>query len=200
MKKLLTIIALSLVAVIGATIITLAFVKTNYGQVPTSNIDEVIVTYNSKSGTFDEENYEEIYSNLLSKFDAGVKETMLSSLFQGAYSANAKAEITKASWTESSVGSTYVKFNYNESNLPTITLNGEEYVDETLTTTDKTVEYSAVYVTVVNSSALTTVTAYFVHTLNNTSTNSGNYKITFVAHLDGLYDYITSLSEDGYLL
>lgn len=198
MKKILTIIALSLVGIIGAGVITLAFVKTNYGQLSTSNIEEIVVYYGTENNTFTEE--DEIYNTLLEKFDASNKETILSSLFQGAYSKDAKPAVEKLSWTFStSTDTMYLKFNFNSDNYPMIKVDGENYIDDTLTTDDQTVEYKSVYITVENTSTLTTVTAYFVQAENNDTTTSSNYRITYVAHQEALYDYITELSNDSYL-
>lgn len=200
MKKVLTIVALALVGLIGASVITLAFVKTDYSQLTTSNITDIVVYYGTEEAAFSEANEE--FDVLLEKFAASEKETILSSLFQGAYSNEADATVEKLSWTFSkSSDTTYLRFVYDANETyPVIQLNGENYIDETLTTDDQTVEYSSVYVEVENNSTLTTITAYFIQTLDNESSTSSNYRISYVAQQSDLYDYIVSLSEDGLLI
>ena len=198
MKKLLTIIALSLVGLLGATVITLAFVKTDYDQLNTSGVEAITVLHSSKENTFYSDTNEEVFNKLLAEYEKGTRESVLSSLFQGAYSADAKPEVLKLGWILNN-SATYLKLSYEAGSYPTITLNGKEYTDENLTTTNKTVEYKAVYLEVENTTTLTKITAYFVETLNNTSNNSGNYKIQFVTRQSSLHSYIVSLYENDML-
>lgn len=196
MRKLLTIIALSIVGILGATVITLAFVKSNFNQVSTANIDYITVYYGTEQETF--MSGDEIYDTIMAKYLSGTRESVLSSLFQGAYSSDADAEIIKNSFSSlPTSGTIYLRFAYDVDHYPTITLNGNVYEDETLTTTDQTVQIKYAYITIENSDTLTKITAYYVQAYNNDSSTSGNYRVQFVTHHSDLYDYLDDLYEDG---
>lgn len=202
MKKILTIVALALVVILGATVITLAFVKTDYDQLTTANVESIVVYYGTANNTFssDVENDKDIYNKLISEYNKGTKETVLSSLFQGSYASDAKPEVKYETWTFSpAAGKNFLKLNYSEGNYPVIKINGEVYEHDALLTAEKTVEYKSVYVQIEDSSELTKITAYFVHTLNNTTSNVSNYRIQFVTHHESLNDYVVELYEANQL-
>jgi hypothetical protein len=197
MKKLLLMIALTLCAIIGISVITLAFVKTDYNQISVSNIDSIEVFHEGKKNEFyaNGETSKDIYNTLRNKYINGSKEVILSSLFQGAYSSDAKAEIVKASTSFSTESAkSYLIFEYT---VPqTVKLNDKVYEDETKITEDKTVKYQAVTIEIINSKTLTEITAKF-RDIDNINTST--YQVKFIAKHADLYNYITELKEDSLL-
>lgn len=194
MKKILTIVALSLVAIMGAAVISLVFIKQDHNQISLSNIEYVDVYYGTKHNNYAPE--QEIFKTLLKKYASGTKESVLNTLFQGAYSAEAKAEIIKSGWSFSpTTGKNYLMLEYKEDHLPTLKLNGKTYEDETLTTEEKTVAYERVYITVENNTVLTKITVLVSEKNTSGTKTSGNYKIEFITHNSALYDYFLHLDE-----
>ena len=198
MKKLLAIIAITIIGVLAVSVVTLAFVKTDYNQAKISS--EIEVYYGQETGIFkddDNEEYADIYEKLKQLYVKGTKETVLSSLFQGAYSQDAKPEIKKSGWTFAKTdGKVYLKFIFNTEQV--LSFNGKVYIDEAKTSTDKTIKYDAIWVEIINSNSLVKVNAYFRNTDSSGSTKS-SYRIMFLtAHMD-LYNYIVELSENDYL-
>lgn len=197
MRKLLTIIALTIVLILSATTITLALVKSNFNQVSLNNIQFIDVYYGSKHGNFANtgETEKKVFEEILNNYKKGTKESILSSLFQGAYSEDAKAEIINSSWTFSpNSEKTYIVFTYKNGNLPKITLNGKEYEHET----KGKIEYKAVYIEVEKSEYLVKINAYFIEA-ESADNKTSNFRVQFVAHHDALYNYIVSLNEDSLL-
>lgn len=202
MKKILAIVAVSLIAVLTATLITLSFVKTNFNQlnVNSSDIQEITVYYGTKEGTFgnagDQTNID-VYNELISLYNQGTKEPILTSLFQGAYSASAKPEITRGGGTISPSGSDmYLRIGYYTTADQVVSLDGQAWIDEEISADEIT--YNYVWVSVVNSNDLVQVTAYYEYI--DGSVGTYNYSITFLAHHSALYDYILDLSDNDYLI
>ena len=196
MKKILTIVALSLCGVIATVVLIMGIVKTDFNQLITNDATYINVYMNGNSNSYnnDSDEFDELYK----LYYKGTKEVVLSSLFQGAYSSDANAEINKSTTTLSSLTSstskTYLKFHYADAKQ--VILNGEVYEDDTLTTTDKTVYYTDVLVEIAYSSVLTKVTAYIQ---NIDSYTSSTYQVSFVTNHVELYDYITELNNEGEL-
>lgn len=204
MKKIFSIAAITILSIIAISVISLAFIKTGYNQLTVSNTIEVY--YGSSHNTFyadsSNENSLKVYNKLKELYLKGTEESILSSLFQGAYSESGKASVEKSGWTfttSSSSSAVYLKFTFGEQNLQTIKINDKTYEDENLSTSDKTIKYDAVWVEIVNSGSLTKITAYFRNTTNNNTSNYSDYRIKFLARHAELHSYIVELTEDGYL-
>lgn len=204
MKKIFSIAAITMLSIIAISVISLAFIKTNYNQLTVG--DTIEVYYGSAHNTFysnsENESNQKTYKKLKDLFLKGTDESILSSLFQGAYSESGNATIEKSGWTfttSSSSSAVYLKFTYTEEDLQTIKLNGKVYEDENLTITDKTIKYDAVWVEIINSGSLTKITAYFRNATSNNSSNYSDYRIKFLARHAELYSYIVELSEEGNL-
>lgn len=195
MKKYLPlIITLSLVAIMAVSVIVVAFIKTDYNQVALDDIYEIHVYHNGADNIYSKSADTKVFNKILDLYKEGTKEVVLSSLFQGAYSKDAKAQgITRSesfSNITTSTAKTSIAFRYSEPK--TITVNGEVYKGiEGLSA----IEYNYVLIVIENSTELTTITAYFNDITDVNSGTTSNYRVTFVAQLHELYEYLTTSSD-----
>ena len=107
LTKVLTIVALCLFSAIAITAIVLAIVKRDYNQVVNSDVISIEVKKAGASNVYLKDDTEEenrtVFNDLLNKYYQETKESILSSLFQGAYSSDAEAEVVKTTTTVSSL-------------------------------------------------------------------------------------------------
>lgn len=197
--RILTIVALAIFAALAVTAIVLAVVKTNYNQVVNGDVNGITVYQNGSSNFYSKnsENAEdkETFNKLLNKYYEGTKESVLSSLFQGAYSKNAKAEVVKSNGTTISsitnaADSFFLQFHFSKEQ--TLKINDKEYVDDKLTQLDKTVKFNSALFEVENNTTLTKVTMYIISSSNGTSSNTNSYyQVKFVTHSSSLYKFVS---------
>ncbi len=198
LTKVLTIIAIALVGLIAASAVTLAIVKSNFNQViDTDKVTGITVYTDTQSDYFTKDNNKEVYNKLVELYNKGTKESVISALFQGAYSENAKAEVLSTSKSISALQkpdtNNYVlQFYFSEDQ--TLVVNGETVTDSSIYGTDKSVKYSTVFFEVEENTTLTKVNCYIV---SNTSSNYCYRYVSFVtAHAD-LHEYISELELVG---
>ena len=108
MKKrltlILTIVACVIVGLIAASAITLALVKSNFNQViDTDKISGITVYMDSKDNYYDAETGADVFNKIKNLYNQGTKESVLSSMFQGAYSDDAKAEVIPSTTSTSTL-------------------------------------------------------------------------------------------------
>lgn len=206
MKKIISIIVLSIVGLLVAATITLAIVPVSTydavkGATQTSKSPDYITVYkNGKSNTYlpGAVNYETVSTNIKAKYEDSLKASILSSFFQGAMSYDEAVEKSTTSGIDNVLktnGSVYVEFNWNEAQ--TLYFDGAEY-KVTNNKTEKTVSFTSLAVEVKNTDAYEKVTVYVID--NSTSSSRvSNYKISTLAHQKDLYNYIISLEIKGTL-
>ena len=202
MRKIFSIIAIVLIVGIVASLITLSLVKTDYNELNIgTDVQEIVVYKGSLEGSFTPNNIanpdsEEVYNKIIELYNKGTKESVLASLFQGAYSESAQPEIVRGAGTVTPTDSAlYVRFIFDAEDAPVITLDGEEWIDSDVS--ENTLQYYSVWVEVEDNATLTKVTAYYQY--SEGSYNSYNYKISYLSQHADLYDYILQLEEDGLL-
>jgi hypothetical protein len=199
LTKVLTIVAVALVALIAATAITLSIVKTDFNQViNTEKVDSITVYLQDKDNCYSTENYPDEFNKMKELYNVGTKETILSTLFQGAFSEEAKAEVIPTSKSVSSLktpeteNSFVLKFTFSEQQK--LVVNGETITDSSIHGTDKSVYYDTVYLNVEDHDTLTKVRCYIVS--SSASTYCHRY-VSFSAHHSELYDYVAGLDFPG---
>ena len=202
LTKVLTIVALCLFSAIAITAIVLAIVKRDYNQVVNSDVISIEVKKAGASNVYLKDDTEEenrtVFNDLLNKYYQGTKESILSSLFQGAYSSDAEAEVVKTTTTVSSLSASsevfYLRFYFYFSICQTLKINNKVYEDTRLTTLDKTVKFKSVILKVENNTTLNKVTMYIV---DSSYPSTSYYQVKYTTHHSALFDYIEDLEYPG---
>ena len=200
LTRVLTIVALSIFVAIAVTAIVLGVVTRDYNQVINSDVNAIEVKKVGASNVYlkddAEQENKDVFAEILNKYYVGTKESILSSLFQGAYSTDAKAEVVKTTVGISSLNPSsetfYLRFYFaTEQTLKTY---DEVYVDSKLTTMDKTVKFNSVVLQVENNTQLNKVTMYVVDKNNS---NTSYYQVKYSTHHTELFEYIKNLEYPG---
>ena len=200
LTKVLTIVALCLFSAIAITAIVLAIVKRDYNKVVNSDVISIEVKKAGASNVYLKDDTEEenrtVFNDLLNKYYQGTKESILSSLFQGAYSSDAEAEVVKTTTTVSSLSASsevfYLRFYFGPEQ--TLKINNKVYEDTRLTTLDKTVKFKSVILKVENNTTLNKVTMYIV---DSSYPSTSYYQVKYTTHHSALFDYIEDLEYPG---
>ena len=198
LTKVLTIVAIVLVGLIAVSAITLALVKSNFNQViDMSKVEGITVYTDSKDNYYSEDTNKEVFEQLKKLYNKGTEESVISALFQGAYSKRAKAEVITSSVStetlQTPASGTYVlKFNLKEKQQ--LKVNGKVVEDSSKYGPDKSIYYNTVYVNIEDNTALTKIRCYII---SETSINYSYTQVDFVAHHSELFDYISDLDFPG---
>lgn len=198
LTKVLTIVAIVLVGLIAVSAITLALVKSNFNQViDMSKVEGITVYTDSKDNYYSEDTNKEVFEQLKKLYNKGTEESVISALFQGAYSKRAKAEVITSTVSTDTLktpaSGTYVlKFNLKETQQ--LKVNGEVVEDSSKYGSDKSIYYNTVYINIEDNTALTKIRCYII---SETSINYSYTQVDFVAHHSELFDYISDLDFPG---
>ncbi len=198
LTKVLTIVAIVLVGLIAVSAITLALVKSNFNQViDMSKVEGITVYTDSKDNYYSEDTNKEVFEQLKKLYNKGTEESVISALFQGAYSKRAKAEVITSTVSvdtlKNPASGTYVlKFSLKDTQQ--LKVNGEVVEDSSKYGSDKSIYYNTVYVNIENNTALTKIRCYII---SETSINYSYTQVDFVAHHSELFDYISDLDFPG---
>lgn len=185
MKKILSIIAISLLGVIALAVVALAFIPKQF-DVKISAPDSIIIY---KTGTSMGETYlagTDEYNQIYADYLKGFNSTLLGSLFQGKLFANVSIAEGYKNLDQTSLttgGDTYLCFHYGTTQ--TLTFNGNEYDG------NYDNDYYNVVFKVSNSSILSQVTAY----ISYGNTSYSYYRFNTYATQSALYDYLNSITE-----
>lgn len=198
LTKVLTIVAIVLVGLIAVSAITLALVKSNFNQViDMSKVEGITIYTDSKDNYYSEDTNKEVFEQLKKLYNKGTEESIISALFQGAYSKRAKAEVITSTVSTDTLktpaSGTYVlKFNLKETQQ--LKVNGKVVEDSSKSGPDKSIYYNTVYVNIEDNTALTKIRCYII---SETSINYSYRQVDFVAHHSELFDYISDLDFPG---
>ena len=213
MKKIISIIVLSIVGLLVAATITLAIVPVStYDAVKgatlsNSNPDYMIIYRNGNSNTLlpsTREDYNTIYNNVKKNHEKSLQASVLSSFFQGAMSYTEEVEkattsnIENVLKTKSETGSDptmYIEFAWYDAQ--TLYFEGEQY-KVTNNKTEKTVTFTSLAIEVKNNNAFNEITIYVIDS-SSSSSRVSNYKIHTLAHQEDLYKYMLTLEIKGTL-
>lgn len=191
MKKILSIVALCLIALLAGTIILFAFINKSYN--PNLSNPDYIEVYVNYSGSNNVESYykndefsdrQAIYNKVMELYNNSFNQNIMSGIFQGTIFS--KTNITRPGTSKDSAlsGGIFIAFNYNDEQ--TLKLNGENYVYTSGSYTEKDIKYKTLYVEVKNSDAMTDIKIY----VQPTNTTTLRYCYNVKASQSALYNYI----------
>lgn len=186
MKKILTIVALSLVGLLIVTTIVLGFIPSNFEQVSVS--EAVSVTYHKGPAhqVYYKNTDTEVFEDLVELFEEQSKQSVLKSLFTGAYSNEASVKNEATSMTTKLTSGKWLVYRFD--NAQTLYINGEKHEDKTQT--DPTVTFKKLAMSVIETDGLQQVTMYIFDTPNATTST---HTITVYADLTATLEYINNL-------
>ena len=213
MKKIISIIVLSIVGLLAAATITLAIVPVStYNAVKgatlnNSDPDYMIIYRNGNYNTLmpsTRADYSTIYSNIKKNYEKSLKASVLSSFFQGAMSYEETVEkattsnmdnVLKTKAESGKEAIMYLEFVWEDAQ--TLYFEGEKY---TVTNNKKesTITFTSLAFEVTNNNAFDEVTIYVIDA-SSSSSRISNYKIHTLAHQEDLYKYMLSLEIKGTL-
>ena len=187
MKKILTIVALSLVSLLIVTTIVLGFIPSDFSQLSVN--EAVSVTYHKGAAhqVYYKNTDAEVFNDIVDLFEEQSKQSVLKSLFTGAYSNEASVKNEATSMTNKLTSGQWLVFKFD--NAQTLYINGEEYEDKTHTTTT-TVTYKKLAMSVIETEGLEKVTMYIFDSQNATT---ATHTITIYANLTATLEYIDNL-------
>lgn len=198
MKKVLSIVALCLIAVLAGTIIVFSCINKDF-NLNLNNPDFINIYINSSTKTgesyglgteFDDE-HKEVYNKIMSLYNESFKQKMMSALFNGTLTEKTKITKHSSSKTVSSIVGSGIWLEFNYSDNQKIKLNGKDYDDDS--TWSK--EYNRAFVEVKESSTATTFEIYLVTTTSSGSSYS-YYHYTVRATQSNLYEYLNTNFAD----
>ncbi len=198
LTKVLAIVAAALVLLIAAAAVTLSIVKSDFNEViNTDKIEAITVYLEDKDNCYTSENDQEVFNKIIELYNKGTKESIISALFQGAYSEEAQPETLSTSKSVSSLqtpetGKYVLKFSFAENQA--LVVDGETITDSSIYGSDKTVYFNSVYFVVEDNTTLTKVNCYIV--TSTSSTYCYRY-VSFATHHSELHDYIGGLDFPG---
>mgnify|MGYP006325883479 CR=1 FL=1 len=193
MKKVLSIIALCLIAVLAGAIILFACIDKSYNP-KIQEPDYIKIYINKTSGQNVESYYKNdefsdrkaVYDNVMKLYNESFNQKIMSGIFQGILFEDAK--IVKESKSLSTLTGTYIAFNYNE--LQTLKLNGEVYTYKNGTTTETNIKFNTLYVEVKDTTAMSDINIYVEYYNQSSSSETSRYKYVVKAEQSDLYKYI----------
>lgn len=199
LKKVMSIVIVSIVLALVAVTIILAVVPKRFGNIISDNYATVSVYKNGKEQLFwynanlnDNNNVED--SKVVKEIDrlhkASLKDNLLSAIFQG--TGSFKIEVVQDPETNvisfvDKEGVYGLVFDYTE--LQTLTVDGKELKYEQ-TLSSKTVSYNRIVMPLTDSNRFTDNTIY----LCNSSSDS-TYQVRYIAHQSDICDYIDSIEN-----
>lgn len=187
MKKILTIVALSLVGLLVVTTIVLGFIPSNFAQV---SINEAVsVTYHNGSASqiYYKNTDADTFNDLVELFDEQSKQSVLKSLFTGAYSNDPEVINETTSMSTKLTNGKWLVYRFD--NAQTLYINGKEYEDKTQSTTT-TVTFKKLALSVTETDGMELVTMYIFDT---ETTSTATHTVKIYADLTATLNYINNL-------
>lgn len=194
MKKVLSIIALCLIAVLAGTIIVFSCVDKSYNLNLTKPdyIEISINNSNAKESYYSngDEEHKAVYVKVMKLYDESYKQKIMSGIFSGTIFS--KPVIVRNGQSISNILSngTFIVFNYADEQ--TLKLNGKDY---TYTysggSTDSNIKYKTLYVEVKDTDSVTTFNIY----VKNISSDYSYYRYSVQGKQADLYDYLQKLGK-----
>lgn len=200
MKKVISIVLICLVvALVAATAIT-GIVKTNYYNPIEENALQIRVYKDGEENhlnTYTSSVKKDRYDKINSLMQDAFTETILISLFQGNLSTEDKLTSgsvdleSKLTETDNNLWLIFVYSTDTTTGAKTLKKNGENYLDlDKSEDVDRTVSYYKMAVKLVDTDNLAETTIYLDTNYQSTKFTC-SYKITTLAHLSDVYNYVT---------
>lgn len=192
MKKILTIIALSIIAILAATTIILACVKYNFNVIKIDDVAAVTIYSGTNSEVFDADlNKKEQMNKVVDLYKKGSKQNLLNAIFQGNIGHKNIVSRTYSNELSSKVGSAgtvAIELAFNQAR--NLVLDGNEYKYDDKTT----ISYRYATILLTNTNSVEEYTIY-LYSAKSGSLSSYYYKVTGLGSFTQLYDYITNYSD-----
>lgn len=185
MKKILSIVALCLIAVLAGVIIIFAVVDKDY-NLNLQSPDYIQICIN-KASNENVESYDkndailerkDIYNNVMKLYNESFTQKIMSGIFQGIIFD--KTEIVYQYSTNFLSNGTFIAFNYNDEQI--LKLNGEVYTYKNNTN----IKYKTLYVEVKDTNAMTDIYIY----VKSMDANNSYYRYVVKAEQSELYNYL----------
>lgn len=195
-KKTRRIISISIISVVLAltlVVIILAIVpKKHYN--PVDNSFNAVTIYKEKSNRMlipSNTSDKKVIDKLMELHEKSLKDSVLSSMFQGTSSYDAKVshKTTAGSDIYNKSGTMALVFSYPEAQ--TLQMNGEDY-RYTIASASKTVTYYRAVLVLTDTSSFEEATLYLITDVDD---NESECNIKFLAHQSELYDYIANYED-----
>jgi len=194
MKKILSIVALCLIAALAAVIIIFAVVDKNYNpnlQAPdyiqiciNKSSDENVESYD-KNDTISER--KDVYNKVMKLYNESFSQKIMSGIFQGIVFNKTEIVRNVVTSIDSILSNgTYIAFNYNDDQI--LKLNGEVYTYKNETN----IKYKTLYVEVKNTTAMTDINIY----VKKIDADSSYYRFIVKAEQSELYKYLQDNFKD----
>lgn len=191
-KKIISIVIISLVLAITITTVVLALIPKKLYNPIASGYDYVTVYKKNESRknsyyARDEED-KPVLNDIANYLDKSLKDNILSSIFQGTSSFENKivAEATSSVLNNVASGSTCLVFGFADSQ--TLMFNGVEYKNPNSTTPENPITFNRLVMPISNDKDFQERVVYVLD-----ESGTSNYKIKFLAHQSDLYNYIESM-------
>lgn len=196
MKKKLTIIFSVLVIALVLATIALAIIPINLYNGIESNISSIVVYKNGVGETYEpliDDDSQVVIDKIYDLQKKSIGETILSSWLQStsSFTASINKETTSSfSSLLTNTSNVFVEFKY--SGTQTLMLNGEVYLDKSISTPAQ-VEYTSLFLPISNTSSFDNVTIYVAYYQDGSVVSK--FQIKTIAHQSDLYSYIMDLES-----
>lgn len=191
MKKILTIVALCVIGVLVVTTMALGFINTDFAQV---TINDAISVTVHKGGTKTQIYYKdtdaEEYNKFVSMFNTQSEQSVLKSLFTGAYSVEPEVVNETIGMTSKLTSGYWLVYRFETAQ--TLKIDGKEYEDKS--SADTKVTYKKLALSVTETEGMELVTMYIFSDVD--SANS-SHTVRVYANLAETYNYINNLEIVG---
>ena len=194
-KKILSIVILSLILAITVTTIVLAVVPKKLYNPVTDNYNLITVYKDKVSNAYNTadtaaEDDKAIVAKIKEKLEMCVKDNILSSMFQGVGSFEERVIYEKTSTDcVSKVAKVCLVFTYLEEQ--TLELKGNVYTHPEGKGENNSIVYKKIFMPLNNTEDFQECTVYLTD-----GDNKSNFQVKFLAHQSELYDYIVDLQWD----
>jgi hypothetical protein len=186
MKKILTIVALSLVGLLIVTTIVLGFIPSDFSQLSVTEAYKVTYHKGPQFQVLYKDTNADEFNKLVDLFENQSEQSVLKSLFTGAYSNEPSVKNEATSMTTKLTSGKWLVYRFD--NAQTLYINGEKHEDKTQT--DPTVTFKKLAMSVIETDGLQEVTMYIFDTPNATT---ATHTITVYADLTATLEYINNL-------
>lgn len=192
MKKILTIIALSIIAVLATTTIVLACVKYNFTVIKLDDVAAVTIYNGTNSELFDGDlAKKEQMNKVVDLYKKGSKQNLLNAIFQGNVGYKNTVSRTYSNELSSKVGQSgtvAIELAFNQAR--NLILDGKEYKYEDKTT----ISYRYATILLTNTNGVEEYTIY-LYSAKSGSLSSYYYKVTGLGSFTQLYNYVTEYTD-----
>jgi len=192
LKKILSIVIISIVLALVAVTVVLAVVPKSLYNPLNNDFQSMVIYRNGSEDVYIKDLSEKdktAFANVVEMHEKSLTASVLSNMFQGTHTRDvevlSKSQTNVKTNVVAKEGVYAIEFRYADAQ--TLKINGEEWKDSK-TFSGKTVSYNKMYLIVTNNDSYEACTIYLTDSKDDSS-----YQISFLAHQEALYEYITNL-------